>query len=517
MVGSIPKLGISRIAGDDSRPISNTRSSGQNALDVNVTGPLSAFGDLRVVEPIPIISIDATYGLRTKTDVEVFTNATGTNTSDENGGGRQFKCETGTNAFGYGLIRSQRAAKYHAGQGIDFKFTALFTQGVTLSAQRAGGIDVGAELSVGYDGTTFGFLHRRNGRIELRRMTVTTGAVGNETATITLNGTAFTVSLTASGITHSSFQLGAASYTGYVVHSTNDEVTWVANSVGDQTGVFSVTTTGALVGTINELRAGQAVEDNFISQTAWNVNTFLDSASSFVLDSTKGNVFNIKFQYLGYGAITLGVEDPVTGHFVTAHNIAYANTETIPSMEFPIYKMGVFAANLGNTTNLITKMASASAQREGLDVPSRNPEAHLFTQLSIGTTMTNVLSVRNTAIFNASVNLHEIIPLLATVSVDGTKSAEIVIFLNPVYSGEPNFVCHDEGNSAAEIMTTKVTISEGPDTSELVALALGKVASDKLNLADLGILVLRNQTICIAVRATSSTTDATAGLTWREE
>lgn len=55
----------------------------ENNQRVSIQGPLSAFGDLQVIESSPVVQIEAVNGLRPKTDVETFT-ATGGSVSAVN-------------------------------------------------------------------------------------------------------------------------------------------------------------------------------------------------------------------------------------------------------------------------------------------------------------------------------------------------------------------------------------------------------------------------------------------------
>ena len=73
---------------------------------------LTAFGALSVSQTRPEVQIDAVYGVRSKTDTEVITATGGSATTENTGTGIEYKCSTGTNIGGYGLIRSKRATTY---------------------------------------------------------------------------------------------------------------------------------------------------------------------------------------------------------------------------------------------------------------------------------------------------------------------------------------------------------------------------------------------------------------------
>jgi hypothetical protein len=54
-----------------------------------------------------------------------------------------------------------------------------------------------------------------------------------------------------------------------------------------------------------------------------------------ILDQTKGNVYEINFQYLGFGNSTFNIEDSETGKFTTFHNIKNANSRTTTVLKNP--------------------------------------------------------------------------------------------------------------------------------------------------------------------------------------
>ena len=63
----------------------------------------SAFGELKIIEPTPVIQIDALMGLREVSDVEVVKNDTGNVEVENTGTGYEFKCTTGSAAGGGSL------------------------------------------------------------------------------------------------------------------------------------------------------------------------------------------------------------------------------------------------------------------------------------------------------------------------------------------------------------------------------------------------------------------------------
>jgi hypothetical protein len=137
-----------------------------NLRDINVTNlPLTAFGDLRTAELSPIFQISFEY---TVDNTYLVRNAVvngGTVTQSQAMAVVGTSTTTGSSAY----MRSYIPAKYRAGLGGLFRFTALYTAPIAGTAQLHGLADTKGSSTyfkngfmVGYVGTTFGFHRFRN-------------------------------------------------------------------------------------------------------------------------------------------------------------------------------------------------------------------------------------------------------------------------------------------------------------------------------------------------------------------
>jgi len=488
--------------------------------DIVVSDPVTPFGEVSVAEDTPVVQLDATLGLKTQQEVEVYTGTTGSVAVEDTGTGYEWRCQTGTDVGGYGIVRSQNAVAYKPGQGSVYRFTARFDEGVALSSMRAGAIAVGNELSFGYNGVDFGILHRTAGKLEIRKLTITAAASGNETATVTLNDIEYTVSLTSGTIVHTCVELAADDYNSVWVATSNDEtVLFIGQAVGAQSGTYSFSSTGTAAGTFEQVAAGADVVDTWYLQEEWNVNR-CDGSGPFpmVLNPQNGNVFQIKQQYLGYGNIDFHIENPANGKFQMVHRIHYSNNYQSPSLMAPSFKMGVFAASIGSTTNLNAYMASMFGANQGKSISTINPDSHGNTNTNVTTTTANILSIRVRPEINGIIQLREIKALLATFASDGTKPAVVYLYLNPTLSGDPDWQYH-EGNTTdaiTEVMTTTVDVDVNDGvTLELGTFGLARVDSEVVDLEKLGITVKRNDVLTLAAQSTSGSTEITGSLIWK--
>jgi len=127
--------------------------------------PLSAFGDLRVVELSPIMQISFEYTV-TNTEIGTIETTLSGAVTQENA---MVKVSSGTTSGATAEWETSNHAKYRAGLGGLFRGTAMFTTGVANSEQMLGIADEdGSSAShlngygVGYNGTTFSFLRWQN-------------------------------------------------------------------------------------------------------------------------------------------------------------------------------------------------------------------------------------------------------------------------------------------------------------------------------------------------------------------
>lgn len=474
----------------------------------------NVFGDLVVSQDLPVVQIDALNGIL---PVHETFSATGGSVSwKKDHGGREFQCTTGTSVGGYGLIRSKKPVRYRPGQSTTLRYTARFSSPVALCAQRAGGITSGIELSFGHDGANgFGVLWRTGGRLEVRQLTLTVAASGAETATVTLDGTAYNISLTNTTLAENARTIAISTNFGttqaWQAYQNGAKVTFIKNSVGSASGTYAYSSTGTSAGGFTTLGSGSAVTDTWIYQDNW------DNPSPFgkiPLDPTKGNVYQIEFGYLGYSGIRYYIMHPETNKFVLVHTIKYQNKYQVPHLDNPSFKIGWFAASLGSTTNTGVYGASAAGFISGKKRPLRNPVAHANSKSGVTTTLTNIISIRNRSEFLGLVNLSQIFPNIITAAVEGTKPAIVEVHINATVAGTQNWTYHAESESIVEYDTAGTTVTGG---KEVFVIALGKSDTAVLDLQKYDIELDRNDVLTIAAKATTGTTDVSASVTWLED
>lgn len=480
----------------------------------------TAFGEMLVEMANPTIQLDPVYGLRSKTDTNTLLDASGSSAGasqqSNSNGTKEFKITSGTAANTFALLRSRKTVRYHPGQGMRFTFTGRFTSGVAGNTQRIGAYNYGNELAFGYNGTQFGILYRKGGLPEIRTLTVTVGAGGAENVTVKLNDVNTVVAVTAGTAAQTASKLGVATYYGWEASSIGATVVFVAKNDTAFSGAFSLTSTGVAAGTFATTAAGITSTPTWIPQSQWNVDHCDGTGpSGFNLDPTKGNVFEIKSQYLGYGQVYFSVENEV-GTFILVHKINYPNQNATPLYSLPHFKAGMISQNTTNTTAVSCYCASFAGFIDGKLVLLRDYSARSAAKANIGTSSTPILSIRNKTVFNNTWNLNNIEINAVKGAIEGAKPGAIEVILNAVLTGAV-WTAQDATNSIVEYDTTATALSLGANSQVLRTLPLAKSGAGIIDFKYAIQIIEANDTITIAAVASSTTIDTYVSISWHED
>jgi hypothetical protein len=458
----------------------------------------TAFGEPIAVPISPVIQLGGIYGLDNR-KFQTFTASTGAVSA--NG---VMRCETGTGAYGYGVIRSLRVLRYRPGQGALTRFTAKFSTGTANYTQRAGFFQQEGALQIGYDGTSFGVLQSA-GKASIVEFTITAAASGSETVTVTLNGTAYNVAVTSGTINFNTSQLGSATYTGWITSYYGGKIRFVRTSNGPTAGSFSITSTGTLTASaVTSLQTGVTTVDTWTPQSSFNIDK-LDGTgpSGMIIDPTKFNVYQIDFRWLGAGIISFALEDQETGTLIYFHRIHYVNQNTTLHMDNPTYRIGYVAADLtgGGGTNVIVEGGSMMGAIEGLITPTSYPVAcygERTTSLSAGQ-YGHIVTVKNDIINNNKITTSELI--IQKISVGATAAASnpctVFLYLNPTYSVNLQW---DSIRESILCSDTDATITHA-NFVPLAAFAITSGAPTSIDVSDLRIVIPPNNTIGMAIES----------------
>lgn len=473
-------------------------------IDATLKNPLTAFGELSVSTSDPVIQASGVYEF-IPSNFRSYTSAGGT-TGITN---RMFSVSSNTTIYGYGVLQSFRGLPYKSGQGGMARFTAVFPSSTADHWSGVGLVNLSDEFSFGYDGNTFGIWYRKEGVAECRTITVTGAAGGATNLTLTLNSVAYTIPLTVGSTALNAYEIATwlnANQSVWVADQVGSTVIIIAQSDGAKSGTYTFSHATA-TGTIAQNKAGVTKTSTHIPKDTWNENT------ASWLDPTKGNVYQIQYQYLGFGAIKFYVEKPETGDFVLVHTIRYANSATTPSIRQPNLRFGMYSASVGSTTNVTVYCASVAAFVQGEQKNTRNPRAVNNTQ-SVSTTLTNVLTIRNRRSYNSLFNQVELNLIHLSIGSESSKNVQIEVRTNPTFSGATNFA-NVGTNLVSDIDTTANTVSGGTLLASFTIPANGGIQVD---LTPYFIVIPPNLNVCVAAKVTSgASSNVTAALTYYED
>ena len=480
----------------------------------------SAFDEVLVSEPTPVVQIEFPYNINTDI-IEKRENASGTITQADG----MAVMQSGASANSAAHLLSKDTLKYDPGQGGLIRFTALYTAGAANSVQIAGIGEVGDGFFFGFNGTAFSILRRELGVPEIQTLTVSAGAgTASGTITINLDSVSKTLELVqndtarevAVKIADADFDDTGLGWTTFVNNAT---VIFVAWSDGNKAGTFSLVdtdTTGA-AGTFAETVAGVTTTNNWVAQASWNVDVMDGSGpSAMTFDATKGNVFQIGYQWLGFGMITYFIEDSATGAFQPVHRIKYSNTNTTPSLQNPTLPLHIMSKNTSNTSNLTIKTASMAGFVEGKTSNLGILNARSANITNLTTTELPILSVKNKPVYQSKLNRTILEPLFLALATESTKPIIFRARLSPTLTGTPAFADINANTSVASFDTaaTGITASTG---RELFTTVLGKTDSEIIDFSFLRKTLNPGETLVITAEATSgSNQEVNVSFTWEE-
>lgn len=509
------------------------KATAEGHLEVAIHGPRLPFGSVHTESLEPEFQVDAVYDINPEQMIETTgINVPGTTSATITGDNNLFECSTGTTAYSFASLQTKDRLRYRPGQGSIVRYTAVFSEPVASSILVAGCGTSESGFYFGYNGTSFGILHSTGGVREIQTLTITTASTDTNDYEVELSGTTFNVTATNNGsTTKTAYEIAQGTYTGWKAEQRGNTVIFLADSVGDKTGSFSIAQTGAATptaGTFAETLAGVAGTDTWIPQSSWNGDK-LDGtgASGITLDPQTGNVFQIKIQYLGFGGVTFEVEGAFAGNnpdFITVHSINFPNSQTTTSITQPSFPYTMSAYSAGSSTDVSVATGSCAGFVEGkkkLTGPrlTYNRETNGFVS-SAADTYYPLFTVRNDLIHghNGTERANQSVVNLLSISCSHDDATPIAFYLikNATLAGTPDFQAFSTDSCTYwDIAATTCTIDKNEQL--LTSIQTGQASGETLVLPD-DVKLNPGDTITLAARAvTGNATYVNASLNTRED
>lgn len=490
-----------------------------SVVSVNPTTTQSGFFDLTTVNLLPVVTGDGTYV--EPSNFRSFTSTSGS-ASTSNG---LLKVESGTGAFGYAAYQSFRSISYREGLGAKVRIGAIFSEPTSNIVESGAGIlSISDEASFGYGinsntgNIEFGTWYRHDGRSEIKRLTVTGAAGGAEDATITINGTAYTVGLTATGTTWGNAYQIASNLSANIVASsqftsfaTDSNVTIAFLTDGAKAGTYTFSSSSATANFSN-VTTGVTKTSEFTAKSDWSNGAFE------TFDPTKMNNYQITYQSVS--AISYEIEDVRNNEMKTVHRMI--NDRSQPIFGNPDMRLGMYVYN--NSSNISADTSNVSCNylkgfETGIKARTRNPRTFTNTK-TISTTETSIFALRNSRTFGSNPEIYNqisILPEQLSIANDSTsKSAVFNIRASTanLTSSVTRFI--KQGSR----LVSEVDTNAGAITSNgtlLASYVVGPGQSAIIDLLSLDIDVPPTLTLYITGRMTSGSADLTSSLVYYED
>lgn len=429
-------------------------------------------------------------------------------------------------------FQSKQHAKYRPGLGGLSRFTALFTSPIAATEQYIGLADeTGSDAATGTVTLTGGGSGSVDG-ITVDSIEIMSGAENFDTdLTETARNVVTNINAHTSDPNYSATSLGTVitiksdvlgtGANGFVVSSSTTTITTtdVNLSGGTDGEAFENGYMVGYDGTTFGFHRFQNDTKTTVAQSAWDDPMDGTGASGMTLDQTKLNVFEIKYQYLGAGAIQLLIEDDSTGQFVVAHTILYANNNTEPSVHNPNFFHTMWVNNKATISNLILKSSSYSYFVEGrtsfIELHQPDHSSGIKEKTSV-TTEVAIFTIRNKATYFSKTNFIDIILQNLTTAIEASSAnniGQIRLLKNATLGGVPSYADINTSDSVVEIDTAGTTVTGGEEIAFF--LLAGKNDKGLEDLSKYRLIINPGETITLAgLSANSATIDG--ALLWRE-
>ncbi len=426
---------------DDYKSYKNVSVASDGALHTTNPYSTSAFGDIVSVNPKPHIQLSFPYGKDTA-DIIEFSNGSGSVTSSDS----KLVLSSGTTTLSDAAVASQDFLVYQPGFGATVRFTFGCTTGSnTVGTYQQVGIGTQEDgFFFSYENDDMCLLTRQGGLRDQHSFEITSAASSANNVSIELDGTSHSVAVTdASGSNNFTAEEIKTNFnllsTDFIAHAQGNIVTFVAERTGLKSGAFSFSagSTGSAA-TVSQEVVGVAETQIKIPRTSWNIDKGDGIGQLPIIDWSKGNVFQIRYQWLGYGAITFFIENPISGNCIPVHRIQYANANTVPSVSNPSLQFLVNAANALTTEDVTCFVGSIYGGTDGgTGGVYGNRHANTYSNSVGNTNQENIVSFRSPHNFNGVSN-RAVVSVLRLVFT-ASAAADIKIIKNATLEGSSSW------------------------------------------------------------------------------
>jgi len=486
---------------------------------VNTRNPYAstAFGENITAKLTPVIQLQFPYFINPNNVIQ-FTNGSGSLTNINS----QLNLTSGTTILSDAALASKDFITYQPGVGALARFTAGFTTGNqsigTFQQIGVGNQEDGFFFS--YTSNDMNIIIRKGGLRTQYTLEITTGATLGGDIILTLNGNAQNITVTTGGINTNATEIATYNFPFYRNSSNGNTVNIIAQRTGTQSGTFSFNANGTgMVATLTQQVTGVQEQTTTINRSNWNKDTCDNTDYMPLIDWSKGNVFQIKYQWLGYGVISFYIENPTNGYLTLVHEYLYPNTNTTPSINNPSLQFLVNVANALTTNNVSMFCSSVGCFIEG-DVGLNggnifgNHIANTFSNSLVGNTIyENIVSFRNPPYFQNTSTRAVVLILRITVTV--STATTIKILRNPTLTSGTDWTA-----TSNQLIETSISAGNVSNDGELVYIERGekqdRFVIEPLKIDNSIVKIHPGDFITIAGKADTGSSSVVLAVNWLE-
>lgn len=270
--------------------------------------------------------------------------------------------------------------------------------------------------------------------------------------------------------------------------------------LGDTVDGFFFGCVGASFGIIHRNNSAET----FYPVTAWN-------GSQAPFDITKGNVYSIAYQWLGYGVIRFSMERP-NGASVLVHQIDYPNSSVSESLTNPMMRVWVRVLNSGNASSISLKTPSIGVVSEGPPLDHGIPNGYAARK-AISTSITNVVTLQNKSTYSSATNRIRVRLTQIFLSATGNSDVTCTLRKNATLAGSPSYTDNDTTRSVVSYDVAGTTVSNG----RIVYGVVYEGGSPVRTGTDLNLFIEPGDTLTVACATSTGSPTVGVGLNWTEE
>jgi len=246
--------------------------------------------------------------------------------------------------------------------------------------------------------------------------------------------------------------------------------------------------------------------DTWIYQEDWSE----DISQSLIPQN--GNVYEIKYQWLGFGMQYFGVEND-EGNISPVHRIKYANKNIKTSVTNGSLPLACGVANQGNTTNITIKTPSAVG---GLDGVAFSPVFETLIAyervVTIGSGESYLFGLQNPDDWLGKDNRLYVLPRLFTFATDGNKPVIIRVYASPTIT-TPTWTDISPNVSPLQYDEVGTWVPNGEQ--QVFTYALGKADNATIDLSIIDAEIQPRQIYAITAETTIGGMDLVVGINFK--